>query len=80
MKKQIIIEITFIACVALCAAVWPWSVKVGGGVPTEPVKSAVTTEIEARPEETPQILLSADTPAPEAEAVAESDPQVTIMV
>ena len=60
-------------CVPLCGL----GALRSGGVPTEPVKSAVTTEIEARPEETPQILLSADTPAPEAEAVAESDPQVT---
>jgi len=35
MKKQISIGIAIIACVALCAAVWPRSVE-GGKVPAGP--------------------------------------------
>jgi len=73
MKKQIIIGITVIACVALCAAVWLRSAE-GVDLPTRPTKAAVSAEIEARSEETPQILLSADTPAPEAEPVVEREP------
>lgn len=75
-KKQIIIGITIIACVALCAAMWPRSAEVGD-LPAEPVKTAVNAKIEARSEETSQIILSADTPEPEKEAVAESEPQKT---
>ena len=44
MKRQIVAGITLIACVALCAAVWPWSVKVED-LPAEPVKTAVSAEI-----------------------------------
>lgn len=73
MKKQIIAGIGIVACVALCAAVWPRSAEVGD-LPAEQVKAAVTAEIEAQSEEMPQILLSADTHAPEAETVAESEP------
>lgn len=76
MKKQIIAGVTVTACVALCAAVWPRSAEVEG-LPAEPAKAAVTAEIEARSAEIPQILLYADTPAPEAEAVAESEPPKT---
>ena len=46
-------------------------------LPAEPVKTAVSAEIEARSEKTPQILLSADVPAPKAEPVAESEPKET---
>jgi len=60
MKKQIIPGIVFIACVALYAAVWPRSAE-EGKVPAEPVKPAVNAEIGARSEETPSILLAADT-------------------
>ena len=74
MKKQIIAGISIIACVALCAAVWPRNAEVKG-LPAEPVKAAVTAEIEARSEEMPLISLSADNPAPEAEPVAVSEPQ-----
>ena len=76
MKKKIILVVTIITCVALCTAVWPWSFEVGD-LPIEPIKPAVIAEIEARAEETPQIFLSADIPAPEQEAVAESEPQKT---
>ena len=75
MKKQIIAGITVIACVALCAAVWPRNTEVGD-LPAEPVKTAVTAEIEARSEEMPQILISADIPTPVAEAVTESEPPI----
>ena len=73
MKKQILAGITVIACVALCAAVWPRSAEVED-LPAEPVKTAVTAEIEAWSEEKPQILISADMPTPAAEAVTESEP------
>lgn len=71
MKKQIITGIAVIACVALCAAALPRSAEVED-LPAEPVKTAENAEIEARLEEKPQILLSADTPTPEAETVAKS--------
>ena len=76
MKKQIIAVIALTACVALCAAVWPRSTEVEES-PAEPVKAAVTAEIEAQSNKTPQILLSAVTHAHEAEAVAENEPPVT---
>jgi len=50
MKKQIIIGIGIIACVALCAAVWPRSAEVGD-LPAEPLKNAAPAEIEAWSEE-----------------------------
>ena len=68
MKKQISIGITIIACVALCAAVWPRSVE-DGKVPAEPVKPAVIAEIEVKQEETPTIILSADNRTSEPELV-----------
>lgn len=74
MKKQIIAGITAIACVALCAAVWPRSVEVEE-LPAQKAKPAVNAEIEARPTETPGFLLSANTLAPEVEVVAESEPE-----
>lgn len=46
-------------------------------LPAEPVRTAANAEIEARSEETPEILLSADTPTPEPEPVAESEPEET---
>lgn len=79
MKKQIIAAntvITVIACVALCAAVWPRSAE-DGDLSAEPAKSTVTAENETRSEEIPQIFLSADTPTPEVEVVAESEPPKT---
>jgi hypothetical protein len=76
MKKQIIAGIGIIACVALCAVVWPRSAKVEA-LPAEQEKAAVSAEIEARSEEKLQILFSADTPAPEVAAVAKSEPLIT---
>ena len=76
MKKQITIGIGIIACVALCAAVWPRRAEVED-LPAEPVKSDVTAEREAQSEETPQILLSADTSIPESEPVTKSEPVET---
>ncbi|MFZ5944441.1 MAG: DUF6550 family protein [Bacillota bacterium] len=64
--------IAVIACVALCATVWPRSAEVGD-LPTEPVKTAVTTEIEARSEGIPQILFSTESPAPNTEGAVESE-------
>ncbi len=55
MKKQITFGISIIACVALCAAVWPRSVEVGD-LPADLIKAAVSAEIEARSEETPHIF------------------------
>ena len=74
--KKITTGIAVIACVALCAAVWPRSAEVGD-LPTEPVNTAVTAEIEARPEKILEILLSGDSPAPEVEVIAESEPPKT---
>lgn len=76
MKKQIIAGIAVIACVAMCAAVWPRSAEVGY-LPAEPVNTAVIAETEARSEEMSQILLSGDNPAPEVEVVAENEPPKT---
>lgn len=75
MKKPIIAGITVIACVALCAAVWPRSVQVEE-LPAEPGINATSAETEARLEETPHIFISADTPVSETEPVAESEPEV----
>lgn len=72
MKKQMIAGISIIACVALCASVWPRSVEVGD-LPTEPAKTAVTAEIEARSEEMPQIIIPVVASAPEPEPTAETE-------
>ena len=72
MKKQIIVGISIIACVALCAAMWLRSSEVED-LPAEPVANATNVEIEARLEEKPHIFISADAPAPETEIVAESN-------
>jgi hypothetical protein len=72
--KKTIAGIGIIACVALCAAVWPRSAEVGD-LPAEPINAAVPAEIEARPEETPHIYFSADMPTLVAEVIAESEPQ-----
>jgi len=76
MKKQIIVGIGITACVTLCAVVRPRSAEVEE-LPAEPTISAVSAEIEARSEETLDIFISADTPAPETEPVAISEPEVT---
>jgi hypothetical protein len=75
MKKQIIAVIS-IACVALCAAVWPRSAKVEE-LPAEPIKTAVSAEIEARSEKKPYIFISKVIAEPESEPVTESEPQIT---
>ncbi len=69
--KKTIAGIGIIACAALCAAVWPRSVEVED-LPAEPVKTAVSAEIEVRAEKVPHIFISADMPTPVAEAVTES--------
>ena len=73
MKKLITAGITVISCVALCAAVWPRSTEVDD-LPTEPVKSTVTAEIEARSKEKTPIIIPVVTSDPEPEPVAESEP------
>lgn len=73
MKKLIFTGIAIIACAALCSAVWPWNAGVED-LPAELNKNAVIGEIEARLEERPPILLSADTRTPELDAVTESKP------
>lgn len=76
MKKQIIVGIGIIACVALCAVVWQWNAEVED-LPADPVKAAVYAEIEARPEETPHIFISEDVPEPKAEVITEDELGVT---
>jgi hypothetical protein len=76
LKKQIIAGIAFIACVALCATVWPPSAG-DGDLPAVPVKTAVSAEIEVRSSETSYIFFSADAPAPETEPVSESNLELT---
>lgn len=78
MDKRIIVGITAIICVALCAAVWPRSSGVEG-LPAVTVKAAVSAEIEAQSEETPHIFISADIPAPETVPVAISEPEVKVI-
>lgn len=74
MKKHIITGIAIIACVALCAAVWPRNAEVED-LPAELIKPAVVTEIKARLEKTPEILHSANTHTLEPETVAEYEPE-----
>lgn|GEM_PF-567925 len=76
MKKLITAGIGIIACVALCAAVWPRSDEVEN-LPAEPVENAVSAEIEARSEETLHIFISEDMPAPEVAPVAVSEARIT---
>jgi len=59
MKKQAIAGIAVIACVALCAVVWQGSAEVEE-LPVEPIKNAVSAEIEPRSEKTPHIFISED--------------------
>ncbi len=75
-KKQIIVGVGVIACVALHVAVWPWSTEVGV-LPSEPAKAAVVSEIEAQSEKRSHIFVSADALAPETEAVSEGKLEVT---
>lgn len=55
---------------------WPRRAEVED-LPAEPEKTAAIAEIEAQSEEMAEILLSTNTHAPEAEAVAESEPPKT---
>lgn len=75
MKKPIIAGIAVIACVALCAAVWPQNAEVED-LPAEPVKNTVNAEIEARSEGAPHIFISEDKIAPETKVVTESEPEI----
>lgn len=72
MKKQIIAGIGIIACVVLCAAVWPRSAEVGD-LPAKSVKAVVSTEFEARSEEKPPIIIPVVASAPEPEPTAETE-------
>lgn len=76
MKRQVVAGITVIACAALCANLWTRSAEVED-LPAEPIKAATNAEIEPRLEETPRIILSADSPVFEAEPVTESEPEET---
>lgn len=73
MRNQIIAGIGIIACVALCATVLPRSAEVEDFA--EPIKNAVSAEMEARSEETPLIFISEDVPKPETEVIAEDEPE-----
>lgn len=68
MKKQ---TTAVIACVALCAAVWPQNTEVGD-LPTEPVKTAVTASVATAHEEPLHIIFFADTKPPEPAGTEES--------
>lgn len=77
MEKKTIAGIAIIACVALCTSVWPRSDEVGG-LPAEPVKTAVTAEFESQSEEISEILFSADAFALGTQPIAESEPPKTV--
>ena len=79
MKKLIIVVTGIIACVALCASVWPRNAEVED-LPAEPVKAAVIGEIDDRSEETLQILFSAGTPASKRKGVSENKPPETEVI
>lgn len=76
MKKHIIIGIAIIACVALCAAVWP-SIAEVEDLPAEFVKTTVIAEIRVRSEETSPIFLSTEIYASKSKTIAESEPTET---
>lgn len=79
MKKQIIIVgISVIACVALCATVWQRNAEVGD-LPAESVKTVVSTEFEDRSEEKPPIIIPVVASASEPEPVAESEPEKNVI-
>lgn len=71
--KKIITSITLTTCVALCAAVWPCS-SVVVDLPAKPVKSTISAEIEAKLEENPALIISAENNIPEMEPVTETNP------
>ena len=79
MKRFFLTGIVLTTCVALYAAVWPR--RAGDGkVPVGPAKPAASTEIEAKPEETPSIILSADNYTSKPEVVAENELPKTDMI
>lgn len=75
MKKPIIAVIGVIACVTLCAAVWPWSTEVEK-LPAEPAIHAINAETEVQLEKAQDIFISEVMSAPEAESVTESETQM----
>lgn len=78
MKKQVIAGIGVIACVALCAAVWPRNAEVGD-LPSEAIITVVTAEIETKKEETPPLVISVENNSSEPEPVAEVEPAIQIV-
>ena len=75
MKKRIIIATTFAACLALCAAVWPQTEKVGE-TPTLSETTAVTTLQPTLPEPD-ELILQVITEKQESGVLkAESTPEV----
>ena len=74
MKKRIIIAAAFTACLALCAAVWPQTEKVGK-TPTPSETAAVTTPRPTLPEPEelilPEITEKQESGMPEAESAPE---------
>ena len=75
MKKRIIIAAAFTACLALCAAVWPQTEKVGK-TPTPSETAAVTTPRPTLPEPE-ELILPEITEKKESEMLeAESAPEV----
>ena len=79
MKKHICTGIAFIVCVALCAIVWPQNAEVDD-LPVKPNKNTVITNVEAKPEEMPQIVLSADNSTPSVKTVAEGESPKTEVI
>ena len=74
MKNRIIITATFAACLALCAAVWPQTEKVGE-TPAPSETAAVTTPRSTLPEPEelilPEITEKQESGMPEAESAPE---------
>lgn len=71
--KKIITSIILTTCVALCAAVWTRNVE-DRNVPAEPAKPTVSTQIEARTEEAPQFIISAENNVPAPKPVTKTEP------
>lgn len=73
MKKLIITGIAIIACIALCASVWPWSAEVKD-LSAEAVKTAVTAGIKMEKEEYPPLIITVENNTSELEPVVETEP------
>ena len=75
MKKRIITSTAFAACLALCAAVWPQTEKVGK-TPAPSETAAVTTPRSTLPEPEelilPEITEKQESGMPEAESAQET--------